>query len=30
VQPNPLRNNVEPLDIDELYGQGKVCLACHK
>ncbi|MCY4255145.1 MAG: phosphoadenosine phosphosulfate reductase family protein [Gammaproteobacteria bacterium] len=29
-QPNPLRPNSEPLDIDDLYGQGKVCLACHK
>lgn len=30
VQPNPLRSNNEPLDIDDLYGQAKVCLACHK
>lgn len=30
VQPNPLRSGNEPLDIDELYGQSKVCLACHK
>lgn len=30
VQINPLRPNTEPLDIDELYGQAKVCLACHK
>ena len=30
VQPNPLRPNSEPLDIDDLYGQAKVCLACHK
>jgi 3'-phosphoadenosine 5'-phosphosulfate sulfotransferase (PAPS reductase)/FAD synthetase len=29
-QPNPLRANAEPLDIDDLYGQAKVCLACHK
>ncbi len=29
VQPNPLRPN-EPIDIDDLYGQSKVCLACHK
>lgn len=29
VQPNPLRVH-EPLDIDDLYGQSKVCLACHK
>jgi hypothetical protein len=30
TQPNPLRSNLEPIDIDELYGQAKVCLACHK
>jgi hypothetical protein len=29
-RPNPLRVDHEPLDIDELYGQAKVCLACHK
>ena len=29
-QKNPLRQNSEPIDIDELYGQSKVCLACHK
>lgn len=27
---NPLRPNCEPIDIDDLYGQAKVCLACHK
>jgi hypothetical protein len=27
---NPLRPDSEPIDIDELYGQAKVCLACHK
>ena len=27
---NPLRQNAEPLDIDDLYGQAKSCLACHK
>ena len=27
---NPLRPNNEPVDIDELYGQSKACLACHK
>ena len=27
---NPLRPDREPLDIDDLYGQAKVCLACHK
>ncbi len=30
TQINPLRPDHEPLDIDELYGQTKVCLACHK
>ena len=30
VQPNPLRPGREPLDIDDLYGKAKVCLACHK
>ena len=30
VQPNPLRPGREPLDIDDLYGRAKVCLACHK
>ena len=30
TQTNPLRPNREPLDIDDLYGQAKVCLACHK
>ena len=30
VQPNPLRPDNEPLDIDDLYGKSKVCLACHK
>lgn len=30
VQPNPLRLDNEPLDIDDLYGKAKVCLACHK
>jgi hypothetical protein len=29
LQVNPLRDS-EPIDIDELYGQSKVCLACHK
>lgn len=27
---NPLRAHHEPLDIDELYGPAKACLACHK
>lgn len=30
TQPNPLRDDTEPLDIDDLYGKAKVCLACHK
>ena len=30
TKPNPLRSNLEPIDNDELYGQAKVCLACHK
>jgi len=30
VYSNPLRPDSEPLDIDDLYGQAKVCLACHK
>lgn len=30
TQPNPLRSNSEPVDIDELYGQAKVCVTCHK
>jgi 3'-phosphoadenosine 5'-phosphosulfate sulfotransferase (PAPS reductase)/FAD synthetase len=30
TQPNPLRSDAEPLDLDDLYGQSKVCLACHK
>ncbi len=27
---NPLRPGYEPIDIDDLYGQEKVCIACHK
>jgi len=30
IRANPLREDVGPLDDDELYGQAKVCLACHK
>ena len=30
IQINPLRPNSEPLDIDDLYGQAKSCLVCHK
>lgn len=27
---NPLRPDAEPIDLDDMYGQAKVCLACHK
>lgn len=27
---NPLREDAEMMDIDELYGQTKVCISCHK
>ena len=27
---NPLRPDNDPLDIDDLYGKAKACLACHK
>lgn len=27
---NPLRADAEPIDLDDLYGQSKVCLSCHK
>lgn len=30
AQPNPLRPEGECIDIDDLYGQSKVCLTCHK
>ncbi len=30
VQRNPLRPDNDALDIDDLYGKAKVCLACHK
>jgi 3'-phosphoadenosine 5'-phosphosulfate sulfotransferase (PAPS reductase)/FAD synthetase len=30
LQRNPLRPDSEPIDIDDLYGQSKVCIACHK
>ena len=30
AQTNPLRPNREPLDMDDLYGKAKGCLACHK
>ncbi len=29
-QINPLRLDAEPIDIDDIYGKAKVCLACHK
>jgi 3'-phosphoadenosine 5'-phosphosulfate sulfotransferase (PAPS reductase)/FAD synthetase len=29
-QGNPLRPNKTEIDIDDLYGQSKICLACHK
>ena len=29
-QVNPLHPDDEPIDIDDLYGKAKVCLACHK
>lgn len=29
-QPNPLRPDEEPIDLDSIYGNNKVCLACHK
>lgn len=27
---NPLRPDFEPIDIDDLYGQAKACISCHK
>ena len=30
IQVNPLRPQETEIDIDNLYGQNKVCLACHK
>jgi hypothetical protein len=30
LQVNPLRPDGEPVDIDDLYGQAKACLTCHK
>jgi len=30
LQTNPLRPEREPIDIDDLYGQAKACLTCHK
>ena len=30
LEANPLRPDKESLDIDDLYGKSKACLACHK
>lgn len=30
TQKNPLRDDAGNIDIDELFGQAKACLACHK
>ena len=30
VQRSPIYPDAEPLDIDEVYGKAKACLACHK
>ncbi len=30
TQVNPLKPEIELLDIDDLYGKSKVCVACHK
>lgn len=30
MQVNPLRSGPEMMDVDDVYGQAKVCLACHK
>ena len=30
IKTNPLRDQFDALDVDELYGQQKSCLACHK
>ncbi len=27
---NPLRSDDAPIDLDEIYGQAKACLTCHK
>lgn len=27
---NPLRPSADSLDMDDIYGQAKICLACHK
>ena len=30
IRPNPLRDAPEMMDIDDIYGQAKACIACHK
>ena len=30
IPTNPLRERFNALDVDDVYGQSKVCLACHK
>jgi hypothetical protein len=30
IQPNPLRSRQDIEDLDDVYGQAKVCLTCHK
>ena len=30
LQRNPLRPDGEPLDMDDIFGQEKMCLSCHK
>lgn len=30
IKPNPLRATPEMMDIDDIYGQAKACIACHK
>lgn len=30
LRPNPLRPDFEPIDMDDLYGKSKMCVACHK
>ena len=27
---NPLRPDAEPIDMDDIYGQSKGCITCHK
>jgi len=30
TQPNPLRDDREPIDIDDLYGSAGACIVCHR